>query len=390
MTTSWTSEHVASIGSDGASPPVIVAGDLRAVPGLDLWDPWPVRQVDGGIARHDGDELWVALSCPASGHPGERHDRARLRLLTLGAGGARDLGDLFPPGASLGSREWAGWAEHDPAAGTVEVLYTAAGRRGEPRPTFEQRIVGSRGILEHVAGSLRPGGFEQHDETIRADGSWYLVAAESVGEPGFIKAFRYPFVFRDQRTDDRHLLFTASDAQARSKFSGAIGHAVATGDGPADWRLAAPLLSADGVNNELERPHIVARDGLLYLFFSTQARTFAPGLSGPTGLYGFVADDLIGPWVPLNGSGLVFRNPPSEPAQAYSWLVLDDLRVVSFVDSFAMGGRTPEQLEAEGDVAVRAHFGGAIAPTVEIELDGDRAGLAGVVEEAPVGRVPHS
>ena len=37
---------------------------------------------------------------------------------------------------------------------------------------------------------------------------------------------------------------------------------------------------------------------------------FHPADCGPTGLYGFVAPRLIGPYEPLNDSGLVLRNPP--------------------------------------------------------------------------------
>jgi levansucrase len=92
------------------------------------------------------------------------------------------------------------------------------------------------------------------------------------------------------------------------------------------------LISADGVNNELERPHILCRNGLYYLFWSTHDFTFAKA-RGPSGLYAMVAPNLLGPYTPLNGSGLVAANPEAAPAQAYSWLVLDDLRVAAFIDS---------------------------------------------------------
>ena len=122
----------------------------------------------------------------------------------------------------------------------------------------------------------------------------------------------------------------------------------------------------------------MVRDGRYYLFFSTQQRTFHPDVSAPTGLYGFVGRTVLGPYEPLNGSGLVLRNPPEEPFQAYSWLVLNDLRTVAFVDSYGLHGRHPDELEAEGEASVRRHFGGTMTPVMQLGVDGDRAWIAEV------------
>src|SRR6266545_1420666 len=128
----------------------------------------------------------------------------------------------------------------------------------------------------------------------------------------------------------------------------------------------------------LGRHHVVVRDGRYYLFFSTQRRTFHPDVSAPTGLYGFVGPTVLGPYEPLNGSGLVLRTPPEEPFQAYSWLVLNDLRTVGFVDWYALHGHHPDDLEAEGEASVRRHFGGTMTPVMQLGVDGDRAWIAEV------------
>jgi levansucrase len=83
-----------------------------------------------------------------------------------------------------------------------------------------------------------------------------------------------------------------------------------------------------------------------------------------------VADRFAGPWVPLNGSGLVCGNPPEAPLQAYSWLVLDDLRVLSFVDRPGLAQNPVDIDEA------RRHFGGTPAVPFRLVLDGDRATIA--------------
>jgi levansucrase len=131
------------------------------------------------------------------------------------------------------------------------------------------------------------------------------------------------------------------------------------------WELLDPLVSAVGVNNELERPHVVVHNELTYLFFCTQRRTFDPAVSAPTGLYGFVGPSLAGPFEPLNGTGLVLQNPPEEPLQAYSWLVLNDLRVSGFVDAYDLQGQHPDDLADP-----RRHFGGTITPWYRLVLEG--------------------
>ena len=78
--------------------------------------------------------------------------------------------------------------------------------------------------------------------------------------------------------------------------------------------------------------------------------TFAPGLEngpGPDGLYGFAAGSLRGNYRPLNDGGLVVANPPQEPNQAYSWLVLPDFSVLSFVDTFDLQAHHPHNVHQD-------------------------------------------
>ncbi|MDQ3866396.1 MAG: glycoside hydrolase family 68 protein [Actinomycetota bacterium] len=370
----WTRDHLARLVEREATtaPPLDANEVVRILPRHDIWDVWPVRKTDGAISSIAGGELWVALSAPATGHPDARHDVTRLRLLAKHDGSWADLGDLFPDGASLGSREWAGSAVHGPGDGAVTIFYTAAGRRGESRRTFVQRIAQATGRLVAEGPTIRLTDWSEHRESVEADGVVYLPAEEEHGEPGFIRAFRDPFFFRDPGSGRDHLLFTGSLAGAKTDFNGAVGLAEADDERWSAWSLRPPLLHADGVNNELERPHVVVHSARYYLFFSTQRRTFHPAVSGPTGLYGFVAPSLLGPYEPVNESGLVVQNPPEEPFQAYSWLVLNDLRAVSFVDFHSLGGRRPQELDFQR-AEDRRLFGGTLAPVLQLRLDGARA-----------------
>jgi levansucrase len=359
VSTAWTREH---LQGDLARPETMTPV-LRDVPRMlaeiDVWDMWPVRTPNGSVAAVCGDELWVGLTAPAVGHPGERHDVARLRLMRKASRTWDDLGPLFPDGASPGSREWAGSTVLD--GDRLLAYYTAAGTRGGP-PSFRQRLMVAEATVS-CPGPLLAWG--DHREVVHADGDRYTVVDQAEGVPGFIKAFRDPqHVLEDGATS---VLFTASVAHADSDFNGCIGIVRRTDHG---WELGDPLVTAVGVNNELERPHVVHHAGSTYLFFCTQRRTFDPAVTGPTGLYGFVGPSLAGPFEPLNGTGLVLQNPPEEPFQAYSWLVLDDLRVSGFVDAYDLRGVHPDELEQQGPDVVRRHFGGTITPWSRLVLDG--------------------
>jgi levansucrase len=366
----WTRAQVAQIRVDPAQQiPLISSGDVQPIaPGVDFWDMWPVQRRDGSVARFDGVELWMALSAPALADPAARHDLARIRLLSLKGGVYRDDGDVLPKDFSPGSREWAGSAVVDDGAGSVTLYFTAAGRRGEKQPSFEQRLFETTAPLVSRPG--KPFGFGAWTapiESFRADGAEYVSTALEPGEPGYIKAFRDPAYFRDPLDGAEYLLFAASLKRSNSRWNGAIGIARREG---ASWRLCPPLLSADELNNELERPHVIARDGGYYLFWSTQRHMFDPaGPSGPNGLYGMRAPSLFGPYEPLNGGGLIAGNPEAEPFQTYSWLVLDTLEVVSFIDYWGMEGRS---LTSHPDLK-RSRFGGAPAPRFRIVLQGRKA-----------------
>ena len=371
-TTRWTAEHVAVL-ADAAIPQmrVLEAADVTpAIPGLMLWDMWPVQLHNGSTVIVEGWEVWVIMSAPRELHPDARHDVARLRLAMFRNGEWRDCGDLLPDGLNPGAREWAGSTVYDPSTGALTLFYTATGRRGEASRSFEQRLFQTTGRLEIDGGKVSTSGWSEPFENIISDDHHYVVAREAEGRPGYIKAFRDPYHFRDPADGKDYLLFTASLKASTSEFNGVVGIAVADGDDFAEWTLLPPLLSADTLNNEMERPVLRVHNGLYYAFWSTQRRTFAlDGPSGPNGLYGMVAETLFGPYRPLNGSGLVAANPLEEPLQTYSWWVTADLEVAGFIDHWALKGR---QLETNPDLVI-SQFGGTPAPRFHIALDGDKA-----------------
>lgn len=369
-TSHWTRQHLDLLTESPATTMPALGRPLppRVLVDHDVWDPWPVQETDGRPVTILGHELWMALSAPAAGHPEARHDHARIRLLAKAEGGWQDLGPAFTGTGRLGSRQWSGSAVRRPD-GTISIFYTAAGRSGEARPTFSQSVAEARSRIVSDDGRIRLDPHIEHREVLRSDGDLYLPADEIDGGPGRIRAFRDPGWFRDPADGSEYLLIAAS-VPWPDGFMAAIALARASGDG---WRLHPPLLVADGVNHELEVPHIVVHESRYYLFCSTTRRSFHPPDRAPTGLYGFVAPALRGPYEPLNRSGLVLQNPPDTPDLAYAWHVLPDRRVAGFVNYLSGEGIDAGRVSG---AEARARFGGTIAPPLRITLDGNDTSIA--------------
>jgi levansucrase len=271
----------------------------------------------------------------------------------------------MPDGFSPGSREWSGSAEIDSATHIVTLYFTASGRRGEASVTMEQRIFRASARL----ADDRLIGWQPAEEVIVADDHHYAVANQAAPVDGRIRGFRDPGLFRDPATGQQWLEFAGSSAAEPGHSEGVVGAALIDGQGRAT--LLPPLVTGSGFNNELEVPHIRHFDGRYYLFWSTQAHMFAPGIAMPTGLYGAVADRIGGPWRLLNGDGLVAATPQVEPLQSYAWNVLPDRTVSAFINHWGLEGRAPADLPTP-----RSCFGGTLAPLVRLRIDGDRATIA--------------
>jgi levansucrase len=371
MTSAWTADQVSRI-AELVLPaiPLVTAHDTAPVlPGFDLWDLWPVQTLDGRVADLDGWAAWMILSAPVLPNPNDRHDIARIRLVLEKAGQWRDCGNLFPDGHCPGSREWAGSALYDPDTQRLTSFHTAAGRRGSA-PTFEQRIFQTSATLTCKDGFAHADEWSVPEECFQSDGDHYVQVNQSEGIPGHIKGFRDPAHFHDPADGADYILFTGSLGCSTSAWNGVIGIARSTTGQHDAWELLPPIVSADGLNNEQERPHVILRDGLYYLFWSTQQKVFAPGgPSGPTGLYGMVAPSILGPYKPLNETGLVAPNPDNEPSQTYSWWVTDRLEVAGFVDHWGLKGRSVTDEPA----LLRGQFGGTPAPRFRLALKGETA-----------------
>lgn len=370
MTTAWTAACVRKINAAHiARIPIIEENGPKTLDaGRVYWDMWPIQDRDGFIASIHGRELWMALSAPDRCDPALRHFEAKIRLIERVSENWFDLGDVLPDFMVDYEREWAGSAVTDGKG--VSLYFTAAGTDQNPGG-YQQRLVEAHAI---IGSDGLPHAWSAPHGSISQFTPHYMLADAHEGEAGKIKAFRDPAYFRDPADGREYLIFTASLAGSNSDYNGAVGIAQRADNG---WKLLPPLIHAEGVNNELERAHVVYRHGLYYAFWATQSSTFAPGLNhAPNGLYGMVSDSLLGEYRPLNGTGLVLANPDDEPLQSYSWSVTGELLVSSFIDFRGLRGRP---LPADPAEANRL-FGGVPAPLLKLIIDGERCELAETVE----------
>ncbi len=375
----WTAAHIYQLRQrPDTTIPLITEGDVHAIiPSCDLWDSWPVQLVSGENAVILGGTLWMILAAPRAADPNERHGVARIRLLHQRGDVWRDFGHFLPDDLCPGQREWSGSAVYAPETARITLYYTVAGRRGDVVVNFEQRLFAVTAAVNLSDDQIAAYDYTKPYEVVIADGQSYVLARASLSRPGFIKGFRDPAFFRDPADGRDYLVFTGSSAASKHVYDGVIGLAVAppTPIAGQAWDILPPLIDAVGLSNELERPHLLVHEGKYYLFWSTQQQMFAPGgPSGPTGLYGMVADAVRGPYRPLNGSGLVAGNPPAEPHQGYSWWVSADLTVASFINHWGLVGRSAET----DPVLNRAQFGGTPAPLFRLQLAGDCAKIVTV------------
>lgn len=135
------------------------------------------------------------------------------------------------------------------------------------------------------------------------------------------------------------------------------------------------LVTALGVNDQTERPHVVFKDGLTYLFTISHNSTYTGNSTGPDGVYGFVSEyGLFGPYQPLNSSGLVLGNPSEAPLETYSHFVDPKGYVQSFINYLP----DPSTNWPDPYNPTTYRIGGTLAPTLKIELEGSRTFLTEV------------
>lgn len=387
-----------------------------------VWDTWPL--IDAHANQYSFKDWEVIFSLVADRDLGfdDRHVFAKIGYFYRPAhiptdqrpenGGWTYGGLVFPDGVTgqmfadqsySHQTQWSGSARIQ-NNGKVKLFFTNVAfyrdQNGVDRKPYDPRIALSEGRLHANKHGVWFSGFNDADSLLEADGTYY-----QTGEQNPFFNFRDPFTFEDPaHPGETFMVFEGNTAMVREEAKcteedlgyregdpyaetveevnnstaplniGNVGLARATNDDLTEWEFLPPILSANCVTDQTERPQIYLKDGKYYLFTISHRTTYAAGLDGPEGVYGFVGDGVRSDYQPMNGgSGLVLGNPtnlnfnPGRPFapdfnqpfghfQSYSHYVMPGGLVESFIDTIG----------TEGDF-VR---GGTLAPTVKVDLDG--------------------
>ena len=390
MASVWSKQDVEDLVQDThVTMPLMIHDQEFFEEGIYVWDAWPIRNPDGSVAVIDDWVVMVGLSAEMA-----EVEETGWEFFTLSTwrywltrdGEWRPGGVVFERDEALGSRQWAGSTFYDADSQTVTFYYTATGRpdaesvdddmpdypvsihnEAAGRPSIEQRLAAVTASVSASDDGIAFNDFGEHEILLEADGFWYDTR-ETYLSGEAVYGFRDPEYMVDPHTGKEHILFTANAAGVAGPYNGVVGMATKMDDG--SWALDPPIIVSMGVNSQLERPHVIYREDGAYLFFSTHDFTFGPEVAGPRGLYGFYSPtgSLAGRWIPLNKHGLVAANPHESPAQVYSFLVLPDGLVMSYLNHTFGFDLDPQYDDRE--------FYGGPGPMFRIAVDGETAVVA--------------
>ncbi len=389
-----------------------------------VWDSWPLTDASADQYSVNGQEIIFSLVADRNLIFDERHVHAKIGYFYRPAGIPADerpenggwtygglvfddgvTGQIFEDQSFSHQTQWSGSARIFPG-GEVKLFFTDVAfyrdDAGHDIKPYDPRIVLSVGKVHANKNGVKFTGFDKVIPLLKADGKYY-----QTGEQNPYFNFRDPFTFEDPaHPGDTYMVFEGNSAMQRESARctqedlgyndndpyaetldqvnntyhafyqiGNIGLAKAKNADLTEWEFLPPILSANCVTDQTERPQIYMKDGKYYLFTISHRSTYADGLDGPEGVYGFVGNGIRSDYQPLNqGSGLVLGNPtnlnywPGTPFapdynqplghfQSYSHYVMPDGLVQSFIDTIGTTGDFRR--------------GGTLAPTVKIDINGD-------------------
>ncbi|WP_108723870.1 glycoside hydrolase family 68 protein [Cellulomonas timonensis] len=403
-----------------------------------VWDTWTLTDAESDQLSFKGWEVIFSLTAdPNAGYTfDDRHTHARLGFFYRKAGIPADErpenggwiygGHVFPDGAAGAIfedqsfstvTEWSG-STRIMTGNKLRIFYTAVAfyrdANDQDIKPADPRIVQTEArIFADEDGVWLTGARVQH-QLLVPDGTFYQTREQNP----FVN-FRDPFTFEDAanpgqtfmvfegntggergalpcteadlgyRPGDPYAEDPATVTASGANFQMAnVGMATADNLALTEWHFLPPILSANCVNDQTERPQIYQANGKYYLFTISHRSTYARGpgvdstdprfwyMDGPDGVYGFVGDGIRSDFQPINeSSGLALGNStnlnypvgtPALPAegqtgnafQSYSHYVMPGGLVESFIDAI-------------GNPDVRR--GGTLAPTVRLQIAGTSA-----------------
>jgi len=387
-----------------------------------VWDTWPLTDAHGNQYSYNGwDVIFCLTARKDAGYTfDDRHVHARIGFFYRRSGipaSKRPVGggwvyggNVFPDGQSdaiyAGTphnlhAEWSGSTRvASIGKDQINIFYTSLAFNhdvnGANITAPVATIVIAKGSIHADLDHVWFGTFQPHVPLLVPDGTFYQTGAQNQ-----YFSFRDPYTFEDPANPGKtFMVFEGNSAGVRGdtpcnasdlgyrpndpyaesvdqvNTSGAIfqraniGLAVAEKPDLTKWKFLPPLISGNCVNDQTERPQMYIKDSRYYLLTISHRTTFAAGIDGPDGEYGFYGKGIRSDWVPLNNnSGLMLGNPTDlntaagtdfdpnpqqnpNAFQTYSHYLMPGGKVESFIDT------------------IQGLRGGTLAPTVQVSLNG--------------------
>lgn len=318
---------------------------------LDIWDTWVVQdEKTGQVVNYNGYQLAIAMM----GIPRKNDSHIYLLYNKYGDNELKNwktAGPIFGFGASPLDQEWSGSATVN-KDGSIQLFYTDVDTR---EGTNHQKISTVNLGLEIKDGKVRIARRSNRHVIFEGDGYYYQTYSQwkSTNKGADNIAMRDAHVI--QVDGKRYLVFEAStgtqnyqgkdqiynwqnyggtDAQAIKDFLDITGDEDMTSR--ASWGNAAigvisltddennpqlddvytPLVTSPMVSDEIERPNVIKLNGKYYLFATTRLNRGTGNdlwleankkIGDNVGLLGWVSDDLLSGYKPLNGNADVLN-----------------------------------------------------------------------------------
>ncbi|CAH1857337.1 glycoside hydrolase family 68 protein [Convivina praedatoris] len=334
---------------------------------LDIWDSWPVQNpTTGQVSNWNGYQLVMAMM----GVPNQNDNHVYLLYNKYGDNELshwKNAGPIFGYNATAVSQEWSGSSLVNPD-GSVQVFYTQvdtsdANLNHQKLATATLNLIEKDGeiVVDSVENNhiLFEGdgyyyqSYNQWRATNRgadniamrdphiiedSDGSRYLAFEAATGVQnyqGYNQIFNWKNYGGDtaQNLKDFFRLLSDEDMKSRATWANAAIGLLKLSDNdknPTVSELYTPLLTANMVSDEIERPDIIKIGDKYYLFADTrlnrgsnddawQKANLAVGDN--VAMVGYVSDRLTGGYVPLNNSGVVLTSsvPANWRTATYSY-----------------------------------------------------------------------
>ncbi|CAK1226541.1 glycoside hydrolase family 68 protein [Fructobacillus tropaeoli] len=374
-----------------------------------VWDSWPVENTDGTVANYHGYHLVVGLTAPANADwyyakmglfaqkiSSESSDISSWSYLgnvfnQFGEGQNASTNDAY---LSKMLSEWSGSTvllnNEDQS---LRFFYTNFSTAGQVLTTAQVFVSPKDGqnwdsgltidhtkTTDHKTVFVGDGNFYQNESQsggklttaledevclrdphlVYSDGQPYLVfegnTGSSTGFQGTDNLYNQAYfgTSGDSFNSDQSMLNNSANRFQYEKayFANAALGLLKLNNDFTVATVEKPLITANGVTDELERPNLFEYQGKWYLFTATHGWHMASdnarithGQNGAADyMLGFVSDDgIMGHYKPLNGNGLVLAtDQPATTNYVYSFLVLknSDSNSNRFVVTSYVDGKT--------------------------------------------------